>query len=126
MDVNSGLETLPHPGVLTLIRRIAEYPRLELAIGISDSFAASTMEARTENQILMCDFISRTRSWLMIVPAEDGKSTPLYFGSVVVPDVNRKTGNVGLEFFSIALLGFHKVYSVLLLRSANTKLMRAG
>ena len=33
----------------------------QLADGLTESFAAWTVEARTENQLLMCDFASRTR-----------------------------------------------------------------
>jgi len=94
----------------------------ELADGIRDSFAAWTVEDRGENQLLMCDFVERTRSWLMAVPA--GNGTRLYFGSAIVPEKNPKTGNPSLGFFFRVLLGFHKIYSVLLLYSAWLKLMR--
>jgi hypothetical protein len=94
----------------------------ELAYGICDSFAAWTVEDRGENQLMMCDFVERTRSWLMVVPAENG--TRLYFGSAVVPVQDRKTGKPSLGFLFRALLGFHKIYSVLLLYSAGLKLMR--
>jgi hypothetical protein len=113
--------------ILLLVRKPStDAEAKDLANGIRDSFAAWTVEARAGDQILMCGFMNRTRSWLMIVPAKGGKSTQLYFGTAVVPKVNRKTGKSGLGFFFTALLGFHKVYSVLLLRSASTKLMRAG
>lgn len=85
------------------------------------SFAAWTVEAREENQILMCDFMSRTRSWLMTVPS--GNGTRLYFGSVVVPEEKPRVKKLPLGLFFHALLGFHKVYSVLLLFSAKSKLM---
>jgi hypothetical protein len=96
----------------------------ELAEGVRDAFAAWTVEDRSENQLLMCDFMSRTRSWLMAVPA--GNGTRLYFGSVVVPAQHAKTGQPSLGFFFHALLGFHKVYSVLLLYSAKRRVMRRG
>lgn len=82
-----------------------------------DKFAAWTVEDRNENQILMCDFVSRTRSWLMIENA--GDKTKLYFGSAVVP---KKRGE-GLGSIFILLLGFHQVYSVLLLYFAKQKLL---
>lgn len=96
----------------------------ELADGVRDSFAAWTVEDRSENQLLMCDFMSRTRSWLMTVPA--GNGTRLYFGSAIVPVKDSKTGQPKLGFFFHALLGFHKVYSVLLLYSAKRRVMRRG
>jgi hypothetical protein len=39
-----------------------------LATRRADSFAAWTVEERTENQVLLCDFVGRTRSWLMAEP----------------------------------------------------------
>ena len=94
----------------------------DLIEGKRDSFAAWTVEAREENQILMCDFAGSTRSWLMAVPAENG--TRLYFGSAVVPHRTSKDGKPSLGLFFQALLGFHKIYSVLLLYSAKRRLMR--
>lgn len=91
-----------------------------LAHGKRDSFAAWTVEDRAEDQILMCDFAKTTRSWLMTVPSENG--TRLYFGSVVVPHRISKSGKPSLGFFFSALLGFHNIYSVLLLSSARAKL----
>lgn len=84
-----------------------------LADDITDKFAAWTTENRKENEILMCDFLSRTRSWLMLI--DNGTQTQLYFGSAVVP----KTGEASLDFGFRALLEFHKIYSVLLLWSAK-------
>src|SRR5688572_6246052 len=55
-----------------------------LAAGRSDTFAAWHVEARSENEILMCDFRGRTRSWLMLVPADKAGRTQLYFGSAVI------------------------------------------
>ncbi|MBI2332593.1 MAG: hypothetical protein HYU84_10625 [Chloroflexi bacterium] len=95
----------------------------ELADGVRDQFAAWTVEDRSEDQILMCDFAGSTRSWLMAVPAGDD-GTRLYFGSAVVPHRMSKDGKPSLGFFFQALLGFHKVYSILLLYSAKSGLMR--
>lgn len=94
----------------------------DLTEGKRDSFAAWTVEAREENQILMCDFAGSTRSWLMAVLIEGG--TRLYFGSAVVPHRISKDGGSSLGFFFQALLGFHKIYSALLLYSAKSRLMR--
>lgn len=81
-----------------------------------DSFAAWTVEARGAHELLMCDFMTRTRSWLMV--DQVGAATKLYFGSAVVP----AKGSVSLDFGFRALLGFHQIYSVLLLYFAKQKL----
>jgi hypothetical protein len=87
----------------------------QAANGEIDKFAAWTVEARSENELLMCDFQGRTRSWFMT--ENDGAKTKLYFGSAVVP----KAGSASLDFGFRALLRFHKIYSVLLLASAKSK-----
>src|SRR5215211_6425384 len=59
----------------------------ELAEGLCNEFAAWHTEARSENEILMCDFRRCTRSWLTTVPTNtaNGPRTQLYFGSAIVP-----------------------------------------
>jgi hypothetical protein len=96
----------------------------QLAEGSCNKFAAWHVEARRENEILMCDFRGRTRSWLMTVPVNtaNGSRTQLYFGSAIVPKRNPKTGELSLGFGYQALLGFHKIYSVLLLHSAKLRI----
>ena len=89
----------------------------QLANGNIEKFAAWTVESRSENEILMCDFIGRTRSWLMT--ENDGVKTKLYFGSAVV----LKKGSERLDFGFRALLGFHQIYSVLLLYFAKQRLL---
>jgi hypothetical protein len=92
----------------------------QLADGNIRSFAAWQVENRADNELLMCDFVGRTRSWLMAVPTktESNTRTQLYFGSAVVPKQNPKTGKWSLGFGYRSLLGFHKIYSILLLYSA--------
>lgn len=100
----------------------------QLACGTLDSFAAWSVEERREDQLLMCDFQGRTRSWLMVVAAQSENSggTRLYFGSAVVPAraarAGARTPDLGLTFR--LLLGFHKLYSRALLFSAKSRLMR--
>lgn len=100
----------------------------QLASGTLDSFAAWSVEERREDQLLMCDFQGRTRSWLMVAPAEgeSAESTRLYFGSAVVPartpSAGTETPDLGWTFR--LLLGFHKLYSRALLFSAKSRLMR--
>ncbi|MDJ0653857.1 MAG: hypothetical protein QNJ40_06880 [Xanthomonadales bacterium] len=91
----------------------------ELAAGARHEFAAWTVEARSEHQLLMCDFQRRTRSWFMVV--REGEGSMLYFGSAVVPKPDSE-GELGRSF--TLLLGFHKLYSRLLLGAAGRRLRR--
>jgi hypothetical protein len=89
-----------------------------LAAGERDSFAAWSVEARTANQLLMCDYQHRTRSWLKTEPLDGGRRTKLYFGTVVVPHRpnGRKDQAFGAAFH--LLVGFHKIYARGLLKAA--------
>lgn len=86
-----------------------------LAAGQTTRFAAWSVEARSEDQILLCDYQGRTRSWLMVRPVAGG--TRLHFGSAVVPA--QRHG--GRRLFR-ALLWFHRWYSVQLLSGAVSRL----
>lgn len=98
----------------------------QLAAGSLDSFAAWHVEARDADQLLLCDFQHRTRSWLMAAPLTGGSEprTRLYFGSAVVPVKNAKTGQLSLGPVFKALLGFHRIYSRILLHSAKARLQK--
>ena len=87
-------------------------------------FAAWSVEGRTSNQLLMCDYQKRTRSWLMTEPFDGGTRTRLYFGSAVVPlrPDGKKDRAFGMVF--IALVGFHKIYARGLLLAASKNLSR--
>lgn len=92
-----------------------------LAQGGLDAFSAWSVEDRREDQLLLCDLHGRTRSWLMTGADESGKSTRLYFGSAVVPAKGSESGaDIGAGFR--LLLGFHKLYSKILLKAAVTRL----
>jgi hypothetical protein len=96
-----------------------------LATGIADSFAAWRVEARDADQLLVCDFLGRTRSWLMVGPPGAGDAaggTRLYFGSAVVPIVGKVSGKPTMGFAFKALLGFHRLYSRALLFAARSRL----
>ncbi len=97
----------------------------ELAAGKRDSFAAWTVEQRADDQLLMCDFQGRTRSWLMVSVIAEGAKTQLRFGSAVVPAASRGRAGTdrGAGMFRL-LLGFHKLYSILLLHAARAALLR--
>ena len=94
----------------------------QLADGIRTTFAAWRMENRNENELLMCDFQGQTRSWMMVVPVNSVR-TRLYFGSAIVPNRNTKTGELSIGFVYQALLGFHRIYSMMLLYSAKLRIM---
>lgn len=87
-----------------------------LARDEADSFAAWTVEARTPEQLLVCDYQGMTRSWLMSAATPSG--TTLYFGSVVSPPPSRRTA---VKTFN-ALSGLHRLYARALLRSAVARL----
>ena len=91
-----------------------------LARGELDAFAAWTVEGRARDQILLVDFMGRTKSWLMIAPLGDA-GTRLYFGSAVVK-VRDEAGRPQLGSTYKALLGFHKLYSRILLAAAKSRL----
>jgi hypothetical protein len=97
----------------------------ELASGKRISFAAWSVEAREPDQLLLSDFQGRTRSWLMSAPASNSRTTRLFFGSALVPIVNRRTGEARMGSAFRALLGFHKLHSRILLRAAATRLARS-
>ncbi len=89
----------------------------ELANGSRIRFAAWDVEGRNENELLMCDMMGRTRSWFMVT--HENERTQLYFGSAVVAMRNPKTGKSSLGPIFTVLLGFHQIYSFLLLYFAS-------
>jgi hypothetical protein len=95
-----------------------------LAAGESDAFAAWSVEARAPDQLLLCDMLGRTRSWLMVTPGDAPERTRLWFGSAVVAARDEKTGEPVLGRSYSALLGFHKLYSRVLLSAARARLRR--
>jgi hypothetical protein len=98
----------------------------QLARGELSSFAAWSVEGRAPDQLLVSDFTGRTKSWFMVAAAEnpDSIGTRLYLGSAVVSVRNSKTGRKSLGMTFGALLGFHKLYSRVLLRAAGLRLAR--
>lgn len=88
----------------------------QLADGKRDNFAAWHVEARAADQLLMCDFRKRTRSWFMV------SDTHLYFGSAVIPVQDPTSGKRSLGLVYKLLLGFHRLYSRALLHSAKSRL----
>jgi hypothetical protein len=110
-----------------LLARIASRPSTdqqanELAFGTRHTFAAWRVEERGADQLLMCDFSGRTRSWPMVTPLGSGGSR-LYFGSAVVP-ITTAQGQATMGFRFNALLGFHQLCSSALLGAARSRLAR--
>ena len=97
----------------------------QLGQGLVDAFAAWTVELQSDTQLLLCDLHGRTRSWLMALPMTGaaGASTRLYFGSAVVPTASRAHDEPRLGAVFRLLLGFHRLYSKVLLRAACTRLL---
>lgn len=93
----------------------------ELARGLRETYAAWHVEARAEQEILLCDHAGRTRSWFLVQPQAAG--TRLYFGSAVVPSAARRArGEPGLGLMFALLRGFHILYSRALLGLAVARL----
>ena len=97
----------------------------QLAAGELNEFAAWTVAAREDDQLLLCAIDGRTRSWLMVSTTDVPGGTRLYFGSALL--LGRKTGNASagkatLGFAFKALLSFHNFYSRALLSAAARRL----
>ena len=94
----------------------------QLVAGLRDSFAVWRVAERTETQLLMCDRYGKTRSWFRVTPQEP-RGTLLQFGSAVTA---RRRANESLRLSPVfsMLLGFHRFYSKILLRSTLRQLLR--
>ena len=107
----------PERTALSLIGRGASQQDIDaLANGHTQEFAAWSVEARTPDQILLCDFMSKTRSWLMVQPSQGG--TQIFFGSAVIKTDQDRQGRRKLTLIFSSTLWFHQVYSRLLLGRA--------
>ena len=88
-----------------------------LAQSSASTFSIWYAGERTATQLLMCDRYERTRSWFQVVPLVGGK-TLLRFGSAVAATPGRTSPRAAFRL----LLGFHIVYSQLLLSAARFQL----
>ena len=104
-----------------LLRPSSDLEARRLATGAVSGFAAWTVEARESDQILLCDFLGASRSWLMSVEDSVSGVTTLYFGTALVPRTGRDRLGVGFR----ALIPFHRPYARALLRSAVCRLASA-
>ncbi len=92
-----------------------------LAEGRSDTFAGWVLEDRNAHQLLLKIFEGGVRTWLMVSHSDTG--TRLYFGSAVLPK-DPQADQPKLGIWVKALMGFHHVYSKILLRAARKQLAR--
>lgn len=96
----------------------------QLAEGKVESFSAWRVDGRSISELLLADVTGRTRSWLRASPvgaADQGSRTRLYFGSAVVQRQRPGSEQRGMGWLFRALLGFHRLYSRLLLRAASRR-----
>jgi hypothetical protein len=101
----------------------------QLAVGKATRFSAWRVEGQSPSELLLADFTGRTRSWLMAVPVEvpgQPPGTRLYFGSAVLPGPARGGQEPRMGWLFKALLGFHRLYSRMLLGAASRLLARPG
>ena len=97
-----------------------------LASGDADTFAAWRVAGRRNDEILLAEFTGRTRSWLKSMPLAGISTggvpgrprTRLFFGSAVIPRPHPVTARPSPGGKFNALLGFHRLYSRILLRAA--------
>ena len=100
----------------------------ELADGRRDTFAAWKLGPRTETQLLMADFMGRTRSWLSVVKDTESAQARslLRFGSGIAKRAANERGAPRTTWGFRMLGPVHIVYSQILLRSAISRLRRLG
>jgi hypothetical protein len=117
----------------TILRHAVKLPSTddearELAAGTRDTFAAWRVGARTTTQLLMCDRYGSTRSWFAVTPLAyvDHPKTLLQFGSGVATPAAAGGGRPRRSQGFRLLLGFHDLYSRVLLSAARGRLSRSG
>jgi hypothetical protein len=96
-----------------------------LADGSASSFAVWYVGERTATQLLMCDRYERTRSWFRVVALDRGR-TLLQFGSAVAATRDDRTGGEKIGGTFRWLVGFHVLYSQVLLHAAKVGMTKRG
>ena len=94
---------------------------IALASGQASRFAAWEVEHRDTHQVLLSAGQGVIRTWLMAAPAGHG-ATRLHFGSGVLPTRTDAQGTPRLGRITSALMGFHTLYSRILLWSAARRI----
>lgn len=115
-----------HILALILGKRSTDMNAQELALGQVSEFSAWRVEGRATNQLLLCDVLGRTRSWLMVksMDSATSRSTRLYFGSAVIPKSRSSKGEPSFGIAFHALSGFHRLYTKALMQAAQSKLLK--
>ncbi len=117
----------------TILRFAASRPATdsdakELAAGKAAAFSAWSVESQSTSELLLADFTGRTRSWLSAVAASSPNPSPyttLYFGSAVLPRKRHGVPDPGMGWLFQALVGFHRLYSRMLLSAASKRVGKA-
>jgi len=94
----------------------------QLARGEVDKFAAWNVLQRADAQVLLMDVRGRTCSWFMLAP-DTTTGHRLYFGSAVINSEKPSSGR-RMKWSYRRLLGFHRLYSRILLSAARARLLR--
>lgn len=100
-----------------LVRGASKADARALARAETERFAAWRVEARGEHELLLQDYLGRTRSWLRAEPLARG-GTRLWFGSGVIRREGQGGGARTERTLFRALLPLHAAYSRVLLGSA--------
>ncbi len=111
-----------------ILRGLAGCPSTDIearavAIGSGAAFAMWHVGDRTVTQLLMCDRYERTRSWFRVGPL-DGGWTLLQFGTAVAAVPDRQTGAMAMSGKFRLLMGFHVLYSQVLLHAAKVRVLK--
>lgn len=108
--------------LLRLIAPASSYAQVQaLATGTGTTLAGWELESRTEDQLLLSVMGGGIRTWLMV--EEAGDKTRLLFGSAVIPR-NADSENPKIDWHINALMGFHNLYSRIVLAAARGQLKR--
>ena len=94
-----------------------------VAEGAGTSFAVWRVGQRTATQLLMRDRYEKTRSWFRVVSLGSGR-TLLQFGSAVAATPHGRTGVPAMGAGFRLLMGFHVLYSRILLNAARRGVMK--
>jgi len=95
-----------------------------LLAGENETFSAWALEARSDTQLIMCDYQNRTCSWFMV--EEQGTGTRLYFGTLLKPTTYFSRGEWLSKPLFTLMLPVHYLYSRLLLSQAARSLRRVS
>lgn len=114
--------------VLTLIGKgpATKHDVAALATGDAERFAAWTVTGRDDTQLLMTVPDTPIRTWLRVLPdTHRSHGVRLYFGSALVPPTPKDGAPARLPPVFRCTMGFHRLYSQVLLDAAARRFGRA-